>query len=320
MMDKITDYTVTEQEIQANGVQAVPGEVLYGEPSENKKVFDRLATLIIRKYNTALEWLVDKAHVHANKELIDTIQIENVHAHANKDILDTVQEENVHAHANKTVLDTIVKDTQVHEHTNKQLLDTIEKPEQIHEHINKDFLDTLDPSDIHTHDNKTALDTITSNLIAAWNNSAGVAEGKTDLDFGSFTGKFDKLQIRRGEAADLPVLHDGEFGFCSGKNELYIGSTTGNAQIAMYSDVMKTFADYIKTADVDKKLELYYPKTDTYSKTEMNEMLAGAGGGIIVSADAPPGDSSMLWIDTTSGGIAKYWNGNAWVASKAVWG
>lgn len=47
----------------------------------------------------------------------------------------------------------------------------------------------------------------------------------------------------------------------------------------------------------------------------------GGGGGVIVSPTEPTGDSSMLWIDTGNGGLAKYWNGTAWtpILAKAVW-
>ena len=47
----------------------------------------------------------------------------------------------------------------------------------------------------------------------------------------------------------------------------------------------------------------------------------GGGGGVIVSSTAPTGDSSMLWVDTGNGGLAKYWNGTAWtpILAKAVW-
>lgn len=72
-MEKISDYEVTERDIGENGVQAVQGEVLYGDPAENKRLFDRLPTFIIEKYNAALRWLVDKAHAHENKDVIDGI-------------------------------------------------------------------------------------------------------------------------------------------------------------------------------------------------------------------------------------------------------
>ena len=73
-------------------------------------------------------------------------------------------------------------------------------------------------------------------------------------------------------------------------------------------------------AAIDELAGKSYSKSETYSKEEVDQKVSGAGGGIIVAASAPPGDASMLWIDTTSGGVSKYWNGSAWVATAAVWG
>lgn len=39
---------------------------------------------------------------------------------------------------------------------------------------------------------------------------------------------FIQLLIRRGLKADLPVLGDGELGFCEDTKEFFIGSTSGN--------------------------------------------------------------------------------------------
>lgn len=44
----------------------------------------------------------------------------------------------------------------------------------------------------------------------------------------------------------------------------------------------------------------------------------GGGSGAVISATAPE-DTSLLWIDTSSG-VLKYHNGTAWVATKSTWG
>ena len=36
--------------------------------------------------------------------------------------------------------------------------------------------------------------------------------------------------------------------------------------------------------------------------------------------DTAPENTNLLWVDTSSGGILKYYNGTSWVAIKAVWG
>lgn len=41
--------------------------------------------------------------------------------------------------------------------------------------------------------------------------------------------------------------------------------------------------------------------------------------GIVIQTTSPS-DTSVLWIDTSIGGVIKYYNGNTWVTTKAVWG
>ncbi|MCM3724900.1 exo-alpha-sialidase [Neobacillus cucumis] len=45
----------------------------------------------------------------------------------------------------------------------------------------------------------------------------------------------EKIQIRRGLKADLPVLSEGEFGFCLDTKELYIGTAGGNVLVNNFS-------------------------------------------------------------------------------------
>lgn len=80
------------------------------------------------------------------------------------------------------------------------------------------------------------------------------------------------------------------------------------------TNLQNTLQQNIDNIDVTEQLGNYY------TKAEVDEKLGSGGGGIIVSATAPEGNPSMLWIDTGNSGIAKYWNGTAWVTVKAVWG
>lgn len=91
------------------------------------------------------------------------------------------------------------------------------------------------------------------------------------------------------------------------ENVSYDNSTTG-----LTSDDLQ--------AAINELVDRSYSKSETYTKEEVDQKVSGAGGGIIVSGSAPPGDASMLWIDTTNGGVSKYWDGSAWVATAAVWG
>ncbi len=42
--------------------------------------------------------------------------------------------------------------------------------------------------------------------------------------------------------------------------------------------------------------------------------------GTFIAASAAPEKTNILWIDTSAGGVMKYFNGTSWVPTKAVWG
>lgn len=42
------------------------------------------------------------------------------------------------------------------------------------------------------------------------------------------------------------------------------------------------------------------------------------GGGVYIG-DTAPSNTKLLWVDTASGNITKFYNGSSWVATKAVW-
>lgn len=48
--------------------------------------------------------------------------------------------------------------------------------------------------------------------------------------------------------------------------------------------------------------------------------LDGLSDGVIVSATAPTGNAKQIWVDTTNGGVAKYWTGSEWTVIKSAWG
>lgn len=37
-------------------------------------------------------------------------------------------------------------------------------------------------------------------------------------------------------------------------------------------------------------------------------------------SDTPPTDKSRTWIDTSVGGVMKFWNGSEWTPVKSTWG
>ena len=54
---------------------------------------------------------------------------------------------------------------------------------------------------------------------------------------------------------------------------------------------------------------------------EIKEVKESIHGGLF-AGDTPPSDTSLLWIDTSEGGVAKYYNESKseWVATVYTWG
>lgn len=71
-----------------------------------------------------------------------------------------------------------------------------------------------------------------------------------------------KLQIKRGNKDQLPQLADGEFGLVEDKQELYIGSTAGNLEIATKEGLG---SDYYTKTELDAKKATYKAVTMTAS-------------------------------------------------------
>lgn len=73
---------------------------------------------------------------------------------------------------------------------------------------------------------------------------------------------YKKLQIRRGAKANLPTLSEGELGYCTDTKEVYVGSGSGNTQLA-------------KQTDVSNKVDKVSGKalsTNDYTTTEKNKV------------------------------------------------
>ena len=90
-----------------------------------------------------------------------------------------------------------------------------------------------------------------------------------------------------------------------------------------------TDANWTTNNPVILKNELIFVDTDKGVKMKMGDGVTaynnldflpiGSGSGFVAQSSSPS-DTDMLWIDTGNGGILKYYNGSAWVATAAVWG
>jgi hypothetical protein len=94
-----------------------------------------------------------------------------------------------------------------------------------------------------------------------------------------------KIQIKRGNKADLPTLDDGEFGLCQDTNELFIGND-GNQKI--FPPTAPTISDIegLQTA-LDGKVDNSRVLTDVPANAKFTDTVTTINGktGVITKAD-----------------------------------
>lgn len=82
-------------------------------------------------------------------------------------------------------------------------------------------------------------------------------------------------------------------------------------------DKQMTRKDFIKgTAAVAAGLALFDPAKALAGGMTFSDNVSSD----VVISTLAPANTGVLWVDTGSGGVLKYFDGNAWVATKAVWG
>lgn len=63
---------------------------------------------------------------------------------------------------------------------------------------------------------------------------------------------------------------------------------------------------------------LLYPITRKECVDGLEEALQEARG-VYAAGESPPKDTRLLWIDTGSGNILKFYDGSGWTAVKTAW-
>jgi hypothetical protein len=130
--------------------------------------------------------------------------------------------------------------------------------------------------------------------------------------------KSKTLQLYRGQAASLPSLAEGEFGYTLDSQELYIGSTNGNTKIAG-TDVVATVTALQEQVGASK-----YAVCSTAAATQIKAVtipsfLLSVGGEVTVLFQNKDTAGSPKLNVSSTGAIDIRWNGAA-VASNLLHG
>ncbi|MGG7620241.1 hyaluronate lyase N-terminal domain-containing protein [Bacillus coreaensis] len=113
-----------------------------------------------------------------------------------------------------------------------------------------------------------------------------------------------KIQIRRGLKADLPVLSEGEFGFCLDTNELFIGASEGNVLVNNFSwsSILDkpSFSTVATTGSYNDLLNKpFIPSTYTLPKASSTTL-----GGVKVGNGITLGSDGTISVSGGSSGTA----------------
>jgi hypothetical protein len=94
-----------------------------------------------------------------------------------------------------------------------------------------------------------------------------------------------KIQIKRGNKADLPTLDAGEFGLCQDTNELFIGNS-GNQKIFPPTEITISNVEGLQTA-LDGKVDNSRVLTDVPANAKFTDTITTINGktGVITKAD-----------------------------------
>jgi hypothetical protein len=94
-----------------------------------------------------------------------------------------------------------------------------------------------------------------------------------------------KIQVKRGNKADLPTLDDGEFGLCQDTNELFIGNS-GNQKIFPPTEITISNVEGLQTA-LDGKVDNSRVLTDVPANAKFTDTVTTINGktGAIAKAD-----------------------------------
>lgn len=120
------------------------------------------------------------------------------------------------------------------------------------------------------------------------------------------------------------VSHNNSFWQCLNQNNNN-EPTNSNTNWLCLVDLSESITDAIIKHDTLVNTEdgahgfRYYQSELQYKNGSSWTTIETGVGGSYVGATAPA-NTEILWVDTSNGGVLKYYNGTAWVATRSVWG
>lgn len=121
-------------------------------------------------------------------------------------------------------------------------------------------------------------------------------------DFGILKGDSSRI------GTETTPFHDGHVYFTPNDGSLYIDSQDGDSQNRIKINP-KESSEYTYD-NMDSGLEA------TNVQDAIDEV---AGKSRLHVGTSTPSDTNILWVDTSAGGVIKYYNGSSWALVPSVW-
>lgn len=239
--------------------------------TDAKAYTDELANGQVNKNTTAIATLNGTGEGSVSKQVADAIAEVVANAPENldtlKEIADYIASDSLDAAELSNKVTTL--EGKAHTHDNKELLDTYAQTEE-------DLADAVAKK--HTHTNKTVLDGITAEKVLAWDsaeqNAINAAATALDTYKGemttTLTGKADKSVVD----GLVTIVGGAESGLVKDVADLKAQDVYVKANVDKQVSDAQAAAIAQAKLDAAAALEDYYKKSETYSKTEVDNLLS----------------------------------------------
>ena len=122
-----------------------------------------------------------------------------------------------------------------------------------------------------------------------------------------------KIQIKRGNKADLPVLNDGEMGLCIDTQEVFIGSNSTNIPVGVQTEIVNNLTETVTGKALDatqgkalaeqiSSIPVYTHPTTAGNKHiptggTVGQIMTNSASGTAVWSDPVAGVTIVKWVN-----------------------
>jgi hypothetical protein len=116
-----------------------------------------------------------------------------------------------------------------------------------------------------------------------------------------------KFRVRRGVAAHLPTLEEGEWGLTTDTHEVYMGTSDGNIKIGTYTDVSSSVAAHAAAATAHAVTQIFGAESTTGAQAKADAAQDAAALDATSKVDAHAAASPAHAVAQIAGAASETW-------------